>query len=41
VANDLAGQPGSVARIRAKKTRGVRVARWYAWVVMSSARVGA
>ena len=39
-ADDVAGQPGSVAGIRAKKTRGVRVARWCAWAVLSSVRVG-
>ena len=27
MADDVSGQPGSVAGIRAKKTRGVRVAR--------------
>jgi hypothetical protein len=37
----MAGQPGSVAGIRAKKERVVRVARWCAWTVLSSERVGA
>jgi len=37
----VSGQPSSVAGIRAKKTRGVRVARWCAKAVLSSARVGA
>jgi len=34
----MAGQPGSVAGIRAKKER---VVRWCAWTVLSSERVGA
>jgi hypothetical protein len=34
----VAGQPGSVARCRAKKER---VARLYAWAALTSARVGA
>ena len=36
----MAGQPGSVAGIRAKKERVVRVARWCAWTVLTSAREG-
>jgi hypothetical protein len=41
VADDVAGQPGSVAGIRAKKTRGARWARRCVWAVLTSARVGA
>jgi hypothetical protein len=36
--DDVSGQPGLVAGIRAKKER---VARWCAWTVPTSARVGA
>jgi len=31
VADDVAGQPGSVAGIQAKKTRVEREARWCVW----------
>ena len=41
MADAVAGQPGSVTGIWAKKTRGVRVARWCAWAVLSSESVGA
>ena len=36
--DDVAGQPGSVAGIRARKTRE---ARWCAWAVLAEARDGA
>ena len=36
----MAGQPSSVTGIRAKKERVVRVARWCAWTVLTSARDG-
>jgi hypothetical protein len=37
----VAGQPGSVADNRAKTTRGEHGVSGRAWVVLSSARVGA